>query len=109
MASQTANSKYQYDTIYHGQSLDHWIQSAHKKNCSVNGWKYMPLKRGAFGYDNIAISLVYLFDYITKFGKHDTEMMADAIHRGWCENYIYWRDNKPHKQFPNHYFAPAIF
>lgn len=107
MASQTANKKYQYDAIFHGHTLDFWVQEAHKANCRANNWKYTPLKRGAFGYDNILVSMFYLFDYLKHNGFENKDAMANAVHLGWCENYIYWRDNKPHKQFPDLYFAPA--
>ena len=45
-----------------------------------------------FGYDNMAMSIRYCFirDTLTT-----EEGLADAIHRGWSHNYIYWRDNKP--------------
>lgn len=109
MATVTANQKYKYDQTYHGHTLDQWIQLVHKNNAEVNKWKYFPLKKGAFGYDNLAISLVYLFlkggDFLQKDCEH-VNQLADLVHKGWIENYTYWRDNQPWLT-NNNYFKPA--
>lgn len=92
----TANGKYRYDTIYHGRSLDQWVQGCHKYNCEINNWKYQPLRKGAFGYDNLTVSLVHLFEKLNNMGVevNTLETLASEVHNGWCENYIYWRDNE---------------
>jgi len=104
MATLTANGRYKYDDIYYGAKLDQWVQEAHRANCKANGWSYQPLKKGAFGYDNIAVSLVYLFDAF--YETSDNDELASAVHNGWCENYLYWRDNKPYLTNTN-YHRPA--
>lgn len=112
LPNKTANGQYCYEDTYYGQPMDSWVQWCHQDNCVANGWRYTPLARGAFGYDNIVVSLHFLFEEIGVC--HDAsveelllpenqERLADAIHRGWCENYIYWRDNKPKAP----YRAPA--
>ena len=108
MASVTANQKYKYNQVFHGHSLDSWIQIVHKNNAEVNKWKYFPLKQGAFGYDNLAISLAYMFTQGDSFLVNDnqTDNLANLIHKGWTENYLYWRDNKPWLTNTN-YFKPA--
>ena len=66
--------------------LKHWVQMCHQEN----KWNYNPLKKGSFGYDNIVVSLVKFFSKTSTSSDEN-----DAIHQGWQENYIYWRDNKP--------------
>ena len=89
MATCTANKKYNYDDIFHNKTLDYWIQECHKYNCEISGWKYNPLKKGAYGYDNLAIVLGNIF-------THKDENLCENIHSSWIENYIYWRDNEPY-------------
>jgi hypothetical protein len=95
-ATKTANGKYCYNNVYYGKTLDAWVNECHKANCAKNGWRFQPLRRGAFGYDNIVVSLVYLFRSI-ETNKGDKDVLCDAVHQGWCENYQYWRDNQPWK------------
>ena len=112
-ATTSANGKYTYDKKYFGKTLDVWINTAHKFNCESNKWKYMPLKKGAFGYDNLCVSLVKVFKYIkAKQDKDedyifDVDSLANRIHRGWIENYLYWRDNTPWKNKEFTYYKPA--
>lgn len=104
-ATRTANGKYSYDDIYYGHSIDFWVQKCHQENCTVNRWNYRPLRKGAFGYDNIVVSLVYLFKGL----KHNfvyCEHLASLVHDGWKENYLYWRDNLPGKK-EGPYYPPA--
>lgn len=104
----TANGKYKYSKIIFDKSLRIWVQEAHRYNCLQNKWKYFPLKEGAFGFDNIALSLMKVLIKIKKdnsmLKKKNT--MAKYIHLGWCENYIYWRDNEPYNQ-NDFYIKPA--
>lgn len=93
MASKTANGKYMYNSVHYNKSMDSWVQKAHKSNCIANGWRHSHIKKGAFGYDSIVVSLNHLFEKLKT--TTDPEKLAEAVHQGWCENYIYWRDNKP--------------
>jgi hypothetical protein len=100
MATITANGKYQYNCMFMGMSLDHWVQSVHKHNATINHWNYFPLKKGAFGYDNLAISIGDVFVNYSKLENILAEtdlidMLAETIHIGWTENYLYWRDHQP--------------
>jgi hypothetical protein len=100
----TANKKYNYDDIYHNKTLDEWCVNIHKYMSFQSHWKYYPLEQGAFGYDNIILSIGNTFD------KYNDDMSLDDIsslihiavtvlnysaNNGWIKNYIYWRDNKP--------------
>jgi hypothetical protein len=80
--------------------MDTWIQLSNKYNSDINRWQFRLLKKGAYGYDNMCLSLYKVFIYINKYpGKiFDKEKIASLIHDGWCENYIYWRDNKPYNK-----------
>lgn len=99
--NKTAYKSYDYDmeigfdTKY---KLDTIIQKLHKYNSERNKWKYFPLKKGSFGYDNLAISIVYTLNKIKskeKLENKTLEKIADYVHRAWSKNYVYWRDNKP--------------
>ena len=94
---ETANRKYKYDQVFISQTLDEWIQQAHRYNCQSNKWKYTPLKRGAYGYDNLAICLGNILTYIENHGMSELNVtkLASNVHDGWTENYIYWRDYTP--------------
>ena len=108
----TANGEYPYDDITFGLSMHDWVQKLHEHNCKANGWKFAPLKRGAFGYDNLAMSvgatfiddrsMVFIDDRFctpVKCGRACIEEkesdVARAVHEGWARNYIYWRDKTP--------------
>ena len=112
MATVTANGKYKYDCVFMNISLDEWVQLVHKNNAKLNCWKYSPLKKGCFGYDNLAISIGHVFTEYPEMKTHSKEetdildVLAEAIHVGWTENYLYWRDNKPWLNDKN-YTKPA--
>ena len=55
------------------------------------------MRPGAFGFDNIACSLIYFFN--TYENTDYSHSLAEAVHNGW-------RDNKPWLKNPN-YFKPA--
>lgn len=79
-------------------NLDKKIQELHKFNSERNKWKYFPLKRGSFGYDNLAVSIVYTLNKIKSkenLENKTLEKVADYVHRAWSKNYVYWRDNEP--------------
>ena len=99
MAYCTANKKYNYNDVLYNKTLDCWIQECHKYNCEKNGWKFNPLKKGAYGYDNLAIVLGNIFTGIIN------ENICENIHNSWSENYIFWRDNKPYEN-NNNYIKP---
>lgn len=101
-ATHTANGAYQYNKLFYGKPLSDWVQDAHKHNCAASGWQFNPLKPGAFGYDNLACSIGYAFD---NAASDDIMTLADLVHRGWCINYAYWRDNRPYES-DKRYIAP---
>jgi hypothetical protein len=112
MATQTANGKFHYNHIYFNRTLNEWVQLAHKNNCDINNWPHYPLRRGAFGYDNLAIAIAFIFTKLrshfnksAKLGNNEINLMASTLHDGWVENYKYWRDNRPWET-NNKYFKP---
>lgn len=105
-AFQTANKMFHYNQKFYGKTLDTWIQNAHKYNCEKNNWKYYPLQKGAFGYDNLAISIGYVFLYYNFDNVYSKIIVADLIHQGWSINYLYWRDYNPQNNSEYKYIAP---
>jgi hypothetical protein len=102
-AVRTANSMFEYKKEFFGIPLDTWVQETHKYHGEKYGWKHYPLKKGSFGYDNLAVSIGYA---LTRYVP-DKEELAKNIHKGWCMNYIYWRDEKPQETNPDDkYIAP---
>ncbi len=100
IATVTANGKYNYNEQFGDKTLTEWADICHKELSRVSKWKYIPLKAGSFGFDNMIISIGYLFE---NFEKNELEHLAELIHKGWTINYIYWRDNKPKAP----YLSPA--
>lgn len=93
MPNKTANNKYTYSKTYFGKPLSEWINLVHIHLSHELNWKYFPLKPGAFGYDNLAHSISWVF--IKCDGTENIEKISDYVHRGWTINYIYWKDHEP--------------
>jgi hypothetical protein len=99
--NKTAYRSYDYDTDVGFDTkckLDTMVQKLHKYNSQSNRWKYFPLKKRSFGYDNLAISIVYTLNKIKskeKLENKTIEKIADYVHRAWSKNYVFWRDNEP--------------
>ncbi len=101
----TANKLYNYDDKYNEITLDDFVQYVHKRNCEENKWKHTALKKGAFGYDNLCVTIGTVFNNkITKDSAH--EDVAKWVHDGWIENYTYWRDNTPWDNKNMTYYKP---
>jgi uracil-DNA glycosylase len=58
---------------------------------NIYGCKALPLHPGAFGYDNMCMSIGRLFQNLT----FDVEAAADIVHEAWIENYTFWVNNEP--------------
>jgi hypothetical protein len=99
--NKTAYKSYEYDMdigFYKKYKLYTMIDKLHKYNSQCNRWKNNPLKQGSFGYDNLAISIIYTLNKVKskeKLENKTIEKIADYVHRAWSKNYIYWRDNEP--------------
>lgn len=113
MTTKSANGMYNYDDVYYNSTLDHWVELTHRNLSEKSGWTYYPLKKGAFGYDNLVVSIGHTFDKLKEFefefeNPPSLEIMASWIHTGWAINYVYWRDNQPWlKSDAGIYRAPA--
>jgi hypothetical protein len=95
-AIQTANGKYAFDRTFYGRTLDQWVQAAHKDNSEKCGWTYSPLKKGGYGYDNMAICCGDLLKQTPYFFAITSIVgMCNMVHESWTENYVYWRDHQP--------------
>lgn len=101
-AVRTANGAHRYDDILYGITMHEWVQRLHAHNCAASGWSFKPLRRGAFGYDNLASSVAAVFldeeaGPPELVGERPAVVagVAARIHEGWVENYVFWRDNRP--------------
>jgi hypothetical protein len=90
--NETANKLYKYNQEFYNISLDKLVQNTHKYNCEKNKWIYYPLKKGSFGYDNLAVSIGYS---LSNYNNEGINKLAYLIHEGWIINYIYWKDYLP--------------
>jgi hypothetical protein len=97
MPATTADSRYSYDHIYFNHSLEWWVQNAYKHMCDSYAWSHRPLRRGAFGFDNLAVGIARALEAIPPLAVSD-EAIARTIHQGWAANYVYWRDSNPEKR-----------
>jgi hypothetical protein len=103
MPTQTAYKSYDYDSEIGYEKkfiLKDVIQECHAYNSKQNRWKLFPLKEGAFGFDNLAVCIMYILNKgktIEKLEKKDIDKLSDYVHRAWIKNYTYWRDNEPWK------------
>ena len=101
MATKTAYKDQEYSMNIGFSSdkiLSNIVQDLHKYNSKENKWFYSSLKEGAFGFDNLAISIIYTLEKVKtqeKLKKISIEKISDYVHRAWIKNYIYWRDNEP--------------
>lgn len=87
-----------------GKTLGEWANIVHRYMSDKSGWKYFPLSPGAFGYDNLVMSITELLINIStrdnEFSRHHictstVDKLAHHVHEGWARNYTYWRDNSP--------------
>lgn len=89
----TANDAFPYDYIMHGHPLRWWVELVHRHVSEKSQWTYAPLQPGAFGFDNMAVSVGRLLEACSP--QMDLDTAADIVHRGWAENYTWWRDHAP--------------
>jgi hypothetical protein len=103
MASESSYKSYEYDSevgFEKKYKLKDIVQDLHAYNSKQNNWKIFPLKEGAFGFDNLVISICYTLKKVKspqKLKNTDLEKIADYVHRAWIKNYIHWRDTEPWK------------
>ena len=103
MPTQTAYKSYDYDEeVGYDEKfiLKDIVQECHAYNSKQNKWKLFPLKEGAFGFDNLAVCVMYILNKVKtaeKLKDKDIEKLSDYVHRAWIKNYTYWRDNEPWK------------
>ncbi len=97
VATISANNSVIYSKVYYDYSLEEWVEIVHKYNSLKHNWNYIKLEAGTFGFDNIVISLYYLFENSNydDLRESNIEKLSNLIHEGLIINYIYWRDNRP--------------
>lgn len=88
--TQTANRKYKFSNKYLDKSLSQWIGDANVEM----GWSRTATTPGTYGYDVMASSIAYGLQEAIE-GERNLEKLAQQIHAGWAEMYVYWRDMKP--------------
>ena len=104
---ESANGKYCYDDEFFGVKIDEYVNIIHKQMSEHYNWKYYPLKKYSFGYENLVNSIGKTFDYAcSKNGKVTVDELADMVHQGWIDNYIFWRDQKPYISCESIYIKP---
>ena len=108
MATNTAYEGISYDLPIKDKTIGECAQLIHKYNCEQSGWKYTPLKLGAYGFDNLVVCLHYVISNSLALEKNkrlsdeDLEEISDLIHEGWIRNYLYWTHNKPFEHNSNY-------
>ena len=89
----TANGVFKYDHPFNTIPLSDWVQAVNNHMSCTYGWKTSALQPGAFGYDNMCMSIGRLFQNLT----FDVEIASAIVHEAWIENYTYWVTHKPWK------------
>lgn len=100
----SANNIVDYNGLYFDKTISDWIDFVHRKMSAHYKWKYFPLKQGAFGYDNLACSIYYVFNNCSR--ESSVNEIASQVHDGWVINYMYWKNNEPWKT-NNFYKKPS--
>jgi len=93
--TRTANGEYDYDAPAGGATIRELVDAAHRALGAASGWEYVPLRPGAFGFDNLACSVGRVADALRVNPLLDEAAAARAVHGGWCANYRHWRDAPP--------------
>ncbi len=91
---QTSNKLFKYDQIYLNKTLDQYANEIHhimKLKCKWNNNNKLLI--GMYGYDALIMSIGYALKYCPD--KLNLQCLAEFIHQGWSDNYIYWRDSQP--------------
>ena len=106
MAVETANGLCRVDATYFGLTLGEWVAHTNAEMVVTMGWqKGVALRVGSYGFDTYALGIHYAMLELQRDPQADDHALAAAVHRGWAENYQYWRDNKPGNSRPE-YFPP---
>ena len=101
---QTATCSFNYRTIFYSYPLDKLVELTHKELSHQLNWKYLPLKKGSFGFDSIAESIGQL---LCQNKIKTIEEGAMIVHNAWAYNYKWWRDIKPWVLLDNMYYKPT--
>lgn len=102
MATNSAYESIPYNLSIKDKTMNECVQLIHKYNCEQSGWNFTPLKPGAFGYDNLVVSLHHVISNSlalhknNKLSDEDLEDISDLVHEGWLLNYLYWTHNEPY-------------
>ena len=89
----TANREFSCDELYLNQTLDDHVNNVHTIITKKCNWSNKRLLIGMFGYDNLMMSIGYVFKYCPNM--LNVNLVAAYAHKGWTDNYVYWRDHQP--------------
>lgn len=89
----TANKLFSYDKKYLNESLDKHARVVHSILVKKCEWNSKTMLCGMYGYDALIMSIGYAFDFCPD--KLSVNCLAEYIHQGWSDNYLYWRKHKP--------------
>ncbi len=101
---QTATSSYKFDDQFHSMTLEMLVYLTHREVSKQLHWKYLPLKKGSFGYDTFAESIGRL---LSTPNVKSIEQGASIVHDAWSFNYKWWRDCKPWSLLEDLYSKPT--
>ena len=101
---QTATCSFNYADIFNSYPLDKLVELTHKELSHQLNWKYLPLKKGSFGFDSIAESIGQL---LSQNKIQTIEEAASIVHNAWAYNYKWWRDIKPWVMLDSMYWKPT--
>jgi hypothetical protein len=102
---QTATCSFNYTDIFNSYPLDKLVELTHKELSNQLNWKYLPLKKGSFGFDSIAESIGQLLSNQTKI--QTIEEGSIYVHNAWAYNYKWWRDIKPWGLLDDMFYKPT--
>ncbi len=101
---QTATSSFNYSDIFYSYPLDKLVELTHKELSYQLRWKYIPLKKGSFGFDSMAESIGQL---LCQSNIQSIEEGSYIVHKAWSYNYKWWRDMKPWILLDKMYWKPT--
>lgn len=101
---QTTTCSFYYSDEFHGYQLDKLVLLTHKELSHKLNWKYIPLKKGSYGYDSMAECIGRL---LSERNVTSVEQGAAIVHAAWSYNYKWWVNIKPWVLLDKIYYKPT--